>query len=188
MRGGAVPEKNPLEALVEELAPHYVDMVFELVEMFAPESPWWSVKLSKEQQLWRWVSGPRNEIMEWIYGAGPFMGWETPEEILANWEKIFTDPKAPMLIPAGHVISIPVELIEMVQAAGPEDAGKHVRRMEKAMEGYTSAANTLDANRTQNVPEPPLQPPPLPVEVIPGTAGWPLYGGVPRDDEQPSAY
>jgi len=176
---------NPYEQLVEEASEEYVALVYSIAEELAPVRPWWHVDLSPDQQIWRWLSGPRNEIMDWIYTAGAYMGWEGPEETLKQWEKIFTDPMAEEMIPIFVVSVMPIELLEMVQAAGPKDAGNHVRKMEKMVEGRAAALETLDRRDDEviNVPEPPFAPPPMPVELAPGTAGWPLYGAVPRDSE-----
>lgn len=177
-------EVNPKEELVEEMSQLYVQFVFDLVEEFAPERPWWHEDLTAEQQLWRWMSGPRNEIMQWLYTAGMHMGWEEPEETLKNLEELFTSPTVTTLLPLPLQIQIPTELVEMVQSAGPADTAKHIRKMEKMAEGSAAARSAMTAARESqpNVPEPPDQPPPLPTELVPGTEGWPLYGAVPRDD------
>jgi hypothetical protein len=113
------------------------------------------------------------------------MGWRSPGEIMAKWETIFTDPMATTLIPPDIVAEMPVEILEMIQASGSEDCGKWVRKMEKRVEGFMAASSALDQERASqpNFPEPPNAPPPLPVELLPGTAGWPLWGAVPQSTD-----
>lgn len=172
---------NPLEELTEEMAQIYVELVNELVEEIAPVSPWWSVKLTQDQQLWRWMSGPREQILSWLMAAGVYMGWKTWQETLDNLDQIFTSPVAPDAIPPDVVIDIPPELLEMVQAAGPVDTAKQIRKMEKLAQAQAEARQLLSTTGQPNVPEPPLQPPPLPVELAPGTEGYPLYGEAPTE-------
>lgn len=171
---------NPLEQLTEDLAEHYVAMVFRLTEHFAPVRPWWHAGLTPDQQLWRWITGPREEILTWLAAAGAAMGWTSMEEVLANVEQIFTSPAATDLIHPQIVAQIPVELLEMVQAAGPRDFGNHIRKMERMIEGRAAAFAALEESDQPMIPGPPDQPPPMPVELMPGTAGWPLYGMAPQ--------
>lgn len=172
---------NPLEELTEELAEDYADFVEELAEMFAPIRPWWSVDLTQDQQLWRWMTGPRTEIVSWLMAAGVYMGWKSWDETAKNLAKIFTSPAAPDLIPPDVVIQIPPELLEMVQAGGPEQAAKHIAKMEKLAESQDAARALFASTAQPNFPEPPLQPAAQPVELTPGTQGYPLFGNVPEE-------
>jgi hypothetical protein len=172
---------NPLEALTERLATEYVLDVKRLTQMFAPIRPWWSATLSPDAQLWRWETGPRTEIVGWLMQAGVYMGAKDETAALAKIEDIFTSPAAGDLIPPQVVAQIPPELLEMVQAAGPKDAGTHIRKMEAMHAGRMQAVELFKSPDVPNVPEPPIQPPPLPVELMPKTAGKPLYGMAPQE-------
>lgn len=172
---------NPLEELTEQLADDYADYVEELTEMFAPVRPWWSTELSQDAQLWRYMTGGRAQIVAWLTAAGVYMGWKTWEETLQKLDQIFTSPAAPDLIPPDVVIDMPPELLEMVQSAGPAETASHIRKMEKLVEGQQAAAALLASTNQPNFPEPPIQPAAMPVELVPGTAGWPNFGMVPQE-------
>jgi hypothetical protein len=185
----ATRDLNPLEELVEELSDTYVELVYDLTETFAPFRPWWQKDLSPDQQLWRWISGTteegesvRDAIMGWLMVAGAFMGFQTADETLANIERIFTAPEAPDLIPPAHVASIPVELLEIIQASGPRDAANHIRKMERMV---AARAEVLAQVAATDQPDIPQVPPPQPVELMPGTAGWPTFGGAPIAETSP---
>lgn len=171
---------NPLEELVSEMADVYVEMVKDLAKHIAPVRPWWHVDLTPDQQVWRYLD-IREEVMAWLMTTGAYMGFESGEDVLNNLEAIFTDEKIVDLVPAEHVIAIPIALLEAVQAQGPEEVAKYLRKMEKMAQGRAAALGLLEANRTQNIPEAPNAPPPLPIEVLPRTSGWPLYGGAPTE-------
>lgn len=177
-----------MEELVELGAKEYVELVKELAADLAPVRPWWHKDLSPDQQLWRWISGPRDEIMTWIVEAGAHMGWETVEEVLQHLEELFTSPRTEVLLPLHVQAAIPLALIEMVQAAGPKDTAKHIRKMVRMEEGRLQALAYLQNEDQPNVPEPTQevdQPPTAPVELLPGE-GYPAYGHVPR--ESPPAF
>lgn len=179
---------NPLEELVEELSDVYVELVYEIAEELAPVRPWWTADLSADAQLWRWIGsdeepGPRAVVLPWLMAAAAHMGATTPDEALAMIEDIFTSPAATDLIPADIVADIPIELLEIVQASGPKDAAKHIRKMEKMVAGRLEAVALLQNTDQPNVPE---VPPPLPVEMAGFRGGWPEYGGVGREDTPPA--
>lgn len=178
---------NPLEALTLDLAEHYKHMVMRLTEHFAPMRPWWHAQLTPDQQVWRWME-IREEVLAWLMTAGAYMGWTDGEETLQKMAEIFTNEAAVDLIPADHVVAVPIPLMEMVQNQGPDATAKHIRKVEKLTETRAMALGLLEQNREVDFPEPPNQPPPLPVELLPGTSGWPMYGGVPRDSNQMSAF
>lgn len=198
---------NPLEQLVEDLAPEYVALVQELVPVFSPNRPWWTEALTQDQQLWRWVGtpqepGPRLEIMGGVkLVGGPAIQDMKPEQV-QGWlpqvaaalaqkrlafpdlakliEFIFTSPAADKVIPLEILMDLPPELLEMVQAAGPIDAAKHIQKVEalyqKNLEGQALLA-TPDAT---GLPKPPSAPPALPGQLGTQPAGWPTYGGAPQ--------
>lgn len=186
---------NPLEALTERFAHEYVLDVKRYTKMFAPVRPWWTAKLSADAQLWRWEAPDgavaadgtkislRDAILPWLMTATAHMGAKDAKEALDMIEDIFTSVSAPDLIPPEVVAQIPPELLEMVQAAGPEDAAKHIRKMERMHEGRMQAVAVLAQTNQPDVPEPPDVPPMLPTEMQPGTAGWPLYGNAPQQPE-----
>lgn len=136
---------NPLEEMTEEGSEIYVDMVFEFLEELAPFKPWWQADISPDGQIWRWITGGRDEILVWLEAVAPFMGWETTEEILAGIPEIFTTVEAENLIPQIVVAQIPSSLLEMVQAIGPEEVGKHIRKMERMMAGRQQAEQAIQA-------------------------------------------
>lgn len=173
-------ELNPMEALATEMADFYVEKVQELTEFIAPVRPWWHRDLSPDEQVWRWLD-VREPVMAWLMTTGAYMGFESGDAVMDNLAAIFTDERIVDLVPAEHVIAIPIPLLEMVQGNGPEEAAKHIRKMERMAEGRAKALGLLEQNRVVNVPEPPDVPPPLPVDVI-GSPGWPLYGGAPQED------
>lgn len=157
---------NPLEEMVEELAEYYVELVFELVDEFAPVRPWWTASLTADQQLWRWVGsdqepGPRAVVMPWLAAAAVFMGAQSADEAIGMVERIFTDPAASDIIPPRVVAQIPVELLEIVQASGPKDAAAHIRRMEKMVAGRMEAMALLDQPDQPPYPEAPVDEPVL---------------------------
>lgn len=166
---------NPLEEQVNYMADLYPPIVFDLTRMFAPERPWWHADLSADQQLWRWQTGPREAIVVWLIEAASwYLGRppKDPKEALDQIEAIFTDRKADALVPLQVQARIPPELLEMVQAAGPHEAGKHIRKMERLMEGQQQAMAQLDAARQPvTVPEPPQEPLASLVQMAPVTVG-----------------
>lgn len=177
---------NPLEQMTEDMALVYVALVKELVPTFAPYRPWWTADVSADQQLWRWVGsdaepGPRAEVLDWLMKAGASMGYVSADETLANIETIFTSPTATDLIPLQLVAEVPLSLLEMVQGSGPRDAGNHIRKMERMMVGRMEGLALLAATNQPNFPEPPVVPAPLPVELAPGTEGFPLFGLAPQE-------
>jgi len=178
------PELNPYEQLIEDGAKDYVEIVFELLEEIAPVRPWWSVELSTEEQLWRWMTGPRDRVMPWLYEVARVLGWDETT-LLRNLEKLFTDDSVAAMIPVELAATVPIELVELVQASGPFDAATHIRKMVKAEEAYSRASAALSAPDVPNVPEPAMevqQPPPQIVQLMgPGGQGFPAYGFVPRE-------
>ena len=171
---------NPLEQMVEDLAQDYVDLVNDLAQEFAPVRPWWDAQLSADEQLWRWQS-ERDPIMAWLMEAGVHMGYASGDETLKNLEEIFTNEAVIDMVPAEFVITVPPSLLEMVQSSGPKEAAKHIRKMEQAVVRHNKGMALLQNQGQPNFPEPPNQPPPLPVTEVPGTAGYPLYGMAPTD-------
>lgn len=175
---------NPWEDLVEELSAAFVDLVYELVDEFAPNRPWWEKTLTTDQQLWRWIYGPSNtpqdgtrmKVIPWLIEAAVYMGANTAEEAMAMIEDTFTSPSAEDLVPLAVQAQIPVELLEIVQAVGPHDAALHIQKMERLVKERQSIVADLASTST---PEIPNVPPPLPIEAAPGTAGSPLYGEAP---------
>jgi hypothetical protein len=178
------PELNPYEQLIEDGAKDYVEIVFELLEEIAPVRPWWSAELTTEQQLWRWMTGPRDKVMPWLYTLASALGWDQ-QTLLRNLEKLFTDERVAAMIPVELAATVPLELVELVQASGPFDAAVHIRKMVRAEEGYSQAAAALASPEVLNVPEPAMevqQPPPQVVRLMgPGGEGFPAYGFVPRE-------
>lgn len=176
---------NPLEALVQEGADAYVALVHELADELAPVRPWWTAELSPDEQLWRWIGsadkpGPRDVVMPWLMQAAAYLGATDAQEALGMIERIFTDASVPDIIPPDVVIQIPTELLEIVQASGPAEAAKHIRKMEKMVEGRSAALAVL-ANTDQ--PELPVAPPPLPIDLPGYGQGWPQYGGAPGAEQ-----
>lgn len=188
---------NPLEEMVEELAPLYVDLVNELTQLFAPNRPWWTQSLSKKDQLWRWQypdpnapmakgeappkPGPRWVIMPWLTQVAPFLASLTKPNDLADLvEKIYTPPGGPAeyLIPLRLIAEQPPDLLEMVQASGPFDAAKHIAQVERWFQEEQGALGVLASADVNSFPLPPDQPPVLPVELGPMGSGWPGFGGV----------
>lgn len=174
---------NPLEAMVEDFSALYVDLVKSIAATMAPFRPFWTADLSPDEQLWRWSGdgGPRTEILDWLMQAGAYMGWQNADEVLAHIEDIFTSPAAQDLIPPSVVVMIPVSLLEMVQGTGPKDTGNHIRKMERMQVGRLEGQALLANTDQPNIPEPPVQPPPEPVTLADGTAGYPLYGMAPQE-------
>lgn len=173
---------NPLEELVEELSEAYVEMVYDLVEQFAPARPWWAEELTDAQQLWRWMDAKdeegvpiRDVILGWLMAAGAAMGYADAEESLEHIEEYFTSPAAIDRIPPAVVAEIPYELLEMVQASSPEEAAAHIRKMESLLEDRAVLMDVIGAPES---PKLPVAPAPLPIELL--QAGWPLYGGSPQ--------
>jgi len=182
-------ELNPYEELIEQGAKDYVELVFELLEEIAPVRPWWHAELSTEQQLWRWMTGPRDKIMPWLYDVAQFLGWDE-DTLLRNLRQLFTDERIVARIPAEMLALVPYELVELVQASGPYDAAEHIRKMVRAERAYAEASQALAAPDVLNVPEPAMdvqQPPPQIVQLMgPGGQGFPAWGFVPR--ESPPAF
>jgi hypothetical protein len=174
---------NPLEAMVEDFATVYVDLVKSIAATMAPFRPWWTADLSPDEQLWRWSGdgGPRQEVLDWLMQAGAYMGWQNADEVLAHIEDIFTSPAAQDLIPPEVVVQIPVALLEMVQGTGPKDTANHIRKMERMQVGRLQALSLLANTDQPSIPEPPIQPPPEPVQLADGAAGYPLYGMAPQE-------
>lgn len=174
-----MPDLNPLEELTEEMADIYTELVYELVETLAPVRPWWVKALSADEQLWRWVGsaekpGPRLPVLAWLMEAAAYFGAKDATEALAKIEEIFESPAAPTLIPPEVVSEIPLELLEIVQANGAKEAGQHIRKMEKMVEGRMQAVALLNQPDQPDVAStPPVEPIVLPGE----TRGWPSYGG-----------
>lgn len=164
---------NPLEEMVEILAADYPDLVAELQKEIAPVRPWYTVDLSPDQQLWRWLD-VRPVVLPWVMEAAAWMGAKTSKEALQMTARIFTDPAASDIIPPDVVSDIPEELLEIVQAVGPRDAGRHIAKMERMVMDRAAAAGILSNTDQPDVPD---IPPPLPVELPGRSAGWPEYGG-----------
>lgn len=139
---------NPGEQLVEDMSEEYVDMVFDMLEEIAPMSPWWQADVSPDQQLWRWITGGRDEILAWLEAVAPFMGYESTDEILSGIDEIFTSAKAEGAVPQHIVAQIPIPLLEMVQAAGPEEAEKHIKKMERMIAGRVQVDEAIAQART----------------------------------------
>lgn len=188
---------NPLEEMVEELAPLYVEYVNMLAKMFAPNRPWWTQSLTKAQQLWRWQypdpnapvakgetpppPGPRWVIMPWLEKVAPFLaGLTKPDDLGDLIEKIFTPPGGPaeQLIPLELIADVPTELLEMVQASGPFDAAKHIANVEKWWREEQGALGVLASTDVNSFPLPPEQPPIMPTDLGTMAPGWPGFGGV----------
>jgi hypothetical protein len=123
-----VAERNPLEELVNEMAEVYPEIVREILEELAPSQPWYSQKLTTEEQLLRWLE-LRNTVLPWIYQAARYMGALEGLE-LAYTEAIFTTQEAEVLIPPDHQRAIPLELLMMVQSVGPKETARHIQKME----------------------------------------------------------
>ena len=185
----AAKEINPLEQMVEDLSDQYVELVYELVEEFAPIRPWWSADLNANQQFWRYMGtdvekGLRATILPWLMEAAALMGAAPGDPVAAAGmvEEIFTSPAATDIIHPELVAQIPVEILELVQASGPKDAEKHLVKMEKmAVErGQLGALFTPTAPAEEPQAMSTMEPSaPLPVELPGYTASWPEYGGNP---------
>lgn len=164
---------NPLEQMVLDMADYYVELVEMLTAEIAPVRPWWTEELKPDEQLWRYMD-VREEIMAWLMQAGALMGYTTADDVLAHLEELFTSERTVDVWPPAFVAEIPVALLEMVQATGPKEAAKHIRKMERLFAARAEALGILSNTDQPDIPE---LPPPLPIETLPGTAGWPLYGG-----------
>ena len=142
-------KRNPKEEMVEEMSDEYVKLVYRLLDEFAPESPWWSQDLTPDQQLWRYMTSGRDEMVAWLNDAGALMGWEATngaflsEEALDKLDEIFTASEAVHLLHPAFVSKIPIQLLEMVQASGPHDFKMHIRKMERMLEGRMRAFEEL---------------------------------------------
>lgn len=174
---------NPLEQLVEDLAPEYVALVQELIPVFSPNRPWWTPTLTQDQQLWRWEGtpqdpGPRATVMPWLAQVAPFMHYVAPDQLQQLVNAIFTSPAADTMIPLELIVELPPDLLEMVQAAGPVDASKHIAKMEKLHAARMEELGILSDPSQADFPKPPDQPPVLPVQLGSFGGGWPNFGGV----------
>lgn len=145
---------NPMEEMVIDGAKVYVELVEELLDEAAPFRPWWSVRLSDDELLFRWQE-VRGEIIPWLVEAGIFMGFKTFEEMLENLEKYWTGELLVDMVPPEIIDELPIALVELVQA-GPKDAADHIRKGERLFVKTRGAAAIIG---------PPL--PPIPMEMPP---------------------
>jgi len=176
--------ENPLEALVVDGSDIYVQLVHELAKELAPFRPWWSADLSPDEEVWRYEEN-RPAIIGWLTEAGAAMGWESWDETLKKLEELFMSPAVPDFLSMELIVDERADIIrEMVQAAGPHEAAKHIRKLEKMVEGRQDALRRLRIE-AMDIPE---TPPPLPVEALPNTSGWPLFGGYADVAETPPAF
>lgn len=174
-----MPDLNPLEELTQEMADIYVELVYDLVDELAPVRPWWTKTLTIDEQLWRWTGdavtpGPRGPVLEWLMEAARYMGAKDAADAISKIEEIFTSPAAESLIPPEVVASIPIELLEIIQASGPHEAMLHIRKLEKVFEGRQQAVQLLNQPDQPTIP---AIPPPEPIQLAGYTQGWPEYGG-----------
>lgn len=186
---------NPLQEDLEEDSAWYVELVYEYMDEFAPYGPWWSEKLSPEQQLFRWEGtaaqpGPRADVIPWLEQAYPLLaaghkgaGWG-PEDMLRHVADIFTDPAAPDLIPEPLILDPAqnkgfIALIELYQAAGPKDMQTHIAKLERMHEGHMEGVSLLKNTDQPRAPHPPDRPAPLPVSLDGSSIGPPHFGDVP---------
>lgn len=134
---------NPLEQLVDEFADTYADLVFEMAENIAPYRPWWHVDLKPDAQVWRWLQ-MREPIVTWMADVSPYMGWASLDDAFARLGDLFT----------GNLDAVPPELKiddradglrELVQAVGPVEAAKHLRKVETMMRRRQRASAAIGA-------------------------------------------
>jgi hypothetical protein len=153
--------KNPLEAMVDDLADRYVGLVEELTQTFAPMRPWYSPDLTPDEQLWRYLE-QRDAIVGWLTDAGAAMLWSSWQETLTRLEELFTSPVVIDRLPMDLIVDERGDVVrQLVQASGPKEAAKHIRKMEKMIEGRAQATQQLDtARKGFNFPD---IPPPLPI-------------------------
>lgn len=157
---------NPHEALVEELAPRYPQLVREALAHFAPHRPWWSAELTTEDALMRYAD-IREDIIGWLVDLSPYMGWRTVEDMLNGIEDLATSQTLDDRIPVELLVDERGDTLkELVQAAGPREAQRHIRKMEIAALKRELALGILTPAPIDAVPQFPTVPgeelPPLP--------------------------
>lgn len=137
-------KRNPMEELTLEFGDRYVELVMMAAETFAPRRPWWFVELSPDEQLWRWLD-MRDGIMGWLVEVAAYLpSVNTMEDLLASLEDVFTKP-IDDIVPAAVLTDERGDALkELVQAAGPWEAAKHIRKMERLVANRQPAMDALD--------------------------------------------
>lgn len=130
---------NPLEELTNEFADYYVDMVELVVESIAPARPWWHQELTPDEQVWRWLA-IREPIMTWLWDVGPFLGFSSPDDVLRGLRDIFVRPLAGVVPDVLRIDERADGLKELVQSAGPNEAARHIRKVEAMVKRRAEAS------------------------------------------------
>lgn len=143
---------NYYEQWEQDMAERYVYLVNLATETLAPKHPWWFVELSPEQQLWRWMD-IRDDIMSWLADVAGFLpAIKTVADLMGHLEDIFTEPIEQLVPPQLLVDERGDALKEMVQAAGPREAAKHLRKMEKMVAQRALAEGVLASAASDQFP------------------------------------
>lgn len=123
-------KRNPHEVLIEEMADIYVELVMEATEELAPHGPWWHAELSSEQQLWRYLD-IREDIIPWLVDVSDyFPEWRSVDDMLKGIEELATT-RIEDRVPGELLVDERADALkEIVQAVGPKEAARHIRRME----------------------------------------------------------
>lgn len=125
---------NPLEELTDEFADDYVDLVYEFAEDVSPVRPWYHVDLKPDEQVARWWA-EREPIVTWLMEVAPFMGWRTLPEVFSNLRTLFTSPEVRQRVPVMLQVDERADSLKMmVQAQGPNETAKHLRRVEAMLQ------------------------------------------------------
>lgn len=145
---------NPLEQLVTDFADHYVSMVENSAAAIAPFRPWWSVTLKPDEEVFRYQQ-IREPIVTWLSDISPYMGWDSLEAAMTAGElrRLFTGPELDTLVPVELRVDERADgLKELVQAAGPYEASRHLARVEAMVRRRVAASATLAAARPSQLP------------------------------------
>lgn len=145
--------QNPLELLTEQLADHYVELVQIATETIAPHRPWWHAELSAEAQLYRYME-IRDDIISWLVDVSDYMPWQTTDDMLHGIEALATERIEGIIPPALLVDERADALKELVQAAGPKEAQKHVVKMERMALRREVAQGLLEPPAADRYPTP----------------------------------
>lgn len=135
--------ENPLETLTLEFADYYATMVEQVVEAIAPARPWWHKELTPDEQVWRWMA-QREPIMTWLWDVGPYLGLSSPDDVLANLRTIFVRPLVGIVPDVLRIDERADGLKELVQAAGPNEAARHIRKVEQMVKRRAEAAALMN--------------------------------------------
>ena len=162
--------KNPMEAMVYDLAEEYVDIVDALLDEMAPFSPWWSQELTPDQKLWRYLE-VRDEMLPWLVEVGIYMGLTTFGDLLDRLDDIWLSQLPLDVAPAGLLAQVPMPLLELVQAA-PLEAAQHIRDMENLIARRSTRKKLGEPGPLAiGKPELPTQAPEVNPDVVPSFGG-----------------